>query len=67
MAVNADFNQNLDAVDIKTAVSLVAYSADVVFVLDANGTIRDVVNAEKIGIEEICVDKRCAEKICTKK
>jgi hypothetical protein len=52
MAVNANFNQNLDAVDIKTAVSLVAYSADVVFVLDANGTIRDVVNAEKIGIDD---------------
>ncbi len=52
MAVNANFNQNLDLVDIKTAVSLVAYSADVVFVLDANGTIRDVVNAEKIGIDD---------------
>ena len=52
MALNVDTNHSIDAVDIKTAVSLVAYSADVVFVLDANGTIRDVVNAEKIGIED---------------
>jgi transcriptional regulator PpsR len=52
MALNEISHHHLDAVDIQTAVSLVAYSADVVFVLDTNGTIRDVVNAEKIGIED---------------
>ena len=52
MAPTAQPHDSLDAIDIKTAVSLVAYSADVVFVLDTNGTIRDVVNADKIGIED---------------
>ena len=52
MALTAHPNDSLNTVDIKTAVSLVAYSADVVFVLDTDGTIRDVVNADKIGIED---------------
>lgn len=52
MALTVQPHDSLDAVDIKTAVSLVAYSADVVFVLDTNSTIRDVVNADKIGIED---------------
>ena len=52
MTLTAYSNEVLDSVDVNAAVTLVAYSADVVFVLDANGTIRDVVNAEKIGIED---------------
>jgi len=52
MTLTAYSNEVLDSVDINAAVTLVAYSADVVFVLDTNGTIHDVVNAEKIGIED---------------
>jgi transcriptional regulator PpsR len=52
MALTAYSNDVLNTVDVNAAVTLVAYSADVVFVLDANGTIRDVVNADKIGIED---------------
>lgn len=52
MTLTAYPNEVLDSVDVNAAVSLVAYSADVVFVLDTNGTIHDVVNAEKIGIED---------------
>jgi transcriptional regulator PpsR len=52
MTLTAYSNELLDSVDVNAAVTLVAYSADVVFVLDTNGTIQDVVNAEKIGIED---------------
>ena len=52
MALTVYSNDVLDTVDVNAAVTLVAYSADVVFVLDTNGIIQDVVNAEKIGIED---------------
>ncbi|MDP3622287.1 MAG: transcriptional regulator PpsR [Polynucleobacter sp.] len=42
----------LDSVDIKAAISLVSYAADVVFVLDTSGKIHDVIHGEKIGIDD---------------